>query len=179
MSELVTEGLLEQVEEGRGFFETVVGAQPGAGSGFTLPPDSRYITVPLFVSCRLVASADAANRFVAVDYVDGNGNTYARNGGGFVSIANATADFYWLHDRTQGEHATGSPYLLPLSHDYIRPGYSLKITVDGIQAADQLSRIIFGVDRLPTGPRGYVLGATSAGHVRRAGGFAPRSQRRP
>lgn len=170
----VVEGLLEETQEGLGFFETVTVTDPAAGSSVLLPDDFRYITIPLYVICRLVTDATAGNRAVTVDYLNGNGQVYARNGGGFVQAASLTGDYSFNHSRTGGEHVLGTGYLLPLAHDYIRPGYRIRLTVNGIQATDQLSGIVFGVDRLPTGPDGYLLGATRIGPHRAAGGFRDR-----
>lgn len=168
MSQQLTEGLLEGVDYGRGFFETVAGVQPAAHAPYHLPADFRYITLPVFLTFRLVCDANAANRFVTVDYADGNGNVYASSGTAAATIASATQDFAAEHDRTVGEHTAGSKVFMPLAHDYVRPGYTITINVANMQAGDQLSRIVWGLDRLPTGPRGYTLGAISHAGGRRA-----------
>jgi hypothetical protein len=154
----VTGGLLEDVDYGRGFFETVVGAQPVAGAPYLLPTQFQYITLPLFITAHFVASAQAANRQLAVEYVDGNGNTYSRDGAPLVVAADGAVTCWWAHDRGSAYAVTNGDQFVGLSHDYIRPGYLIRVTARNLQSEDQLSAVVLGVDRLPTGPRGYQLG---------------------
>jgi hypothetical protein len=154
----ITGGLLEGVEYGRGFFEVVKGDPPAAGHPYVLPVAFQYITAPLFVTAHLVASAVAGNRQIAVEYLDGNNNVYSRDAAPSVITANGAVTVWWAHDRGSAYAVTNGDQFAGLSHDYIRPGYTVRITATHLDAADQFSAIFLGVDRLPTGPRGYQLG---------------------
>jgi hypothetical protein len=171
----VTGGLLEGVEYGRGFFEVVKGVSPAAGHAYTLPDQFQYITAPLFVTAHLATSAQAGNRQIAVEYLDGNKNVYSRDAAPVVVAANGNVTVWWAHDRGSAYAVTNGDQFAGLSHDYIRPGYTIRINATNLDAADQFSAILLGVDRLPTGPRGYQLGridehgtARHVGHTGRA-----------
>lgn len=174
MSTQLTEGLLQDVEYGRGFFETVVGVQPASGSFYELPVQFQYITVPLFVSCHFAASAAAGNRQLAVEYLDGNGNTYSSDALPVVVIANGTTTGWWSHDRGSAYAVANGDQFASLSHDYVRPGYHIRIVANPVHAGDQISAVVLGVDRLPTGPRGYQLGRVDYAAGRRAPTLSPR-----
>ena len=102
-----------------------------------------------------------ANRQLAVEYLDGNGNTYSSDALPAVIAANGTVTGWWSHSRTTAYAVTNGDSFAPLSADYIRPGYRIRIVANNIASGDQISKIVFGVDRLPVGPRGYPLGRVS------------------
>lgn len=174
MSTQLTEGLLEGVDYGRGFFETIPGVQPGAGLPYDLPQAFQYITVPLFITVHLAASAHAANRQLVVQYLDGNNVIYSQAAAPTVVIANGASTAWFAHDRGSSYAVTNGDQYVQLPHDYLRPEYTLRVTCTNIDTADQLSAIVLGVDRLPVGPRGYQLGRVDYTAGRRALALSPR-----
>lgn len=154
----ITEELLDPFAYGRGFFDVLAGAAPGAGSDFTFTESGQWLTRVISAAFRLTTSAVAANRIVTCNYEDGNGNTLIRAGAAVAVLANSTQDFSGTIDGPSGAWNTGTPVFFSLAHFFIEPGRLFRIHVANIDAGDTLTNIFVGVERFPTGPRGYPEG---------------------
>lgn len=151
----VPRAVTEDLGYARAYQEWFPGAQPAAGANYTLSIPGQFATRLLAVTFRLVCDANAANRVVTVDYLDGAGNTYASAGAAAVITAGQTQDYFGSLDHGTSEWNTNTPVFFPLIDALLMPGRQLQITVANKQAGDQLSRIFKIWERYPTGPRGY------------------------
>lgn len=151
-------GLLEPFSYGRGFEEIQYGTQPAAGASFSLTVPGAFDTRLLSITYRLVTDANAANRAVTVDYDDGNGQLFAREGAGLVVTANTTQDFAGNVGRGVAEWAANTIVFHPLAESILEGGQKIQINVANIQVGDQLSRIVLKLERFPSGVRDYPEG---------------------
>lgn len=171
----VTEGLLESFGYGRGFFEIVQGANPGAGLTFSLTDTGQFVSRLISVAFLLTTDANVANRFVSVQYDDGNGLIFIRAGAAVTFPANSTQLFSGWVGGPAGASATGTPVFFSLPNVFLDPGRKVTIGVTNIQAGDTLTGIILGFERFPLGPRGYPEGRVGRGQARHV--EAPRTHR--
>jgi hypothetical protein len=156
--------LLLPYSYGKGNPEYVTVATPAAATAASY-------TVPGSFACRVIGArlsittdANAANRFVSLDYIDSRGVTRLQNGAGLVVTANTTAQvFNWDCNRTVAEWATNTPVFAPLAPLFLYPGWSVKFNYTNPQAADAISSLSLWVEQFQTGPRGYVLGVAPDG----------------
>lgn len=155
-------GLLEPFSYGRGWPEVVRGAQPAAGTSFSLTIAGALAARLLSLSYRLVTDANAANRAVTIDYDDGNGGLFAREGAGVVQLAATTQDYAGQYRRAVAEWAANTLVFHPVPQGVLLQGQKLQINVSNIQAGDQLSRIMLRFDRFPSDALDYPEGVTPA-----------------
>ena len=165
MSGLVTEGLTGPWGLARGDSFLLRGTDPAAGASFSFPVPGEYIARPRACVFTLATDGNAGNRFVRVEYQDGAGVAYCVNGAGVVITASSTRRFAGSSSRGAGEQATGTDVFFPLEPAYCFPGSELAIVVGTIKAGDQLSGIVFLIERFFTGPRGEPIGAVPADAV--------------
>lgn len=116
-------------------------AAPAAGANFSYTVPGQYLVQPLSVHVRLVASADAADREVVVEYQTAAGERFDLNGVATTVTASQTADYVFSAYQAVGEFTVASSALVPLHPVILVPTEILKITVVNIQATDQLSLI--------------------------------------
>jgi hypothetical protein len=135
------------------YFDTTDPDNPAAGVNATVKvPGEAWVAV-LAARCSLTTSATVANRFVSLDYIDARGITRVRNAAALVVAASTTGlAFEWNAGRTMAEWASNTPVLAPCLDMWLEPGGSFQITVDNIQAADQLSAVHFALLKRETGP---------------------------
>lgn len=157
---LRTWGLLYGLGYGVGYPDQLDPASPAAGANFALTVDGAWVLRPLAVKYQIDTDANAANRFVSVDYIDARGITRHRNAAGLVVTASTTAQVF-DHSVSRGvaEWAANTPVLAPLEPFFLYPGYTLQITVDNKQAGDTITAIHMLVEKFETGTQGYELGA--------------------
>lgn len=163
MSSFATpEGLLQSFGYGRASQVPVVGVKPAAGANYSYAIDGRWTQRVLAMRAHFVAGSNAANRALTVQYLDGDGNIFDENGAGVFVVASTTVDVQWQIDRGEGEwSSSGSDFTTiwaPLSDVFLRPGWSIKLVVKNVDAADQLSAITLLVEQFETGPHEYPVG---------------------
>jgi hypothetical protein len=122
--------------------EIVLGTTPAAGASFTLTSPGRPGWLLIAVTFRLVTDANVADRAVTVDYDDGNGSLMASNGVGFVVAASTTELFAFQANIGQAAWNTRGQAFAPLLPAEFQGGQKLQINVLGVQAGDQLDRIV-------------------------------------
>jgi hypothetical protein len=156
---VAAEGLLNPFGYGVGYQDFVPLTTPAAGANLSFTVEGRAWVRLLAARCSITTSATVANRFVSLDYVNGRTVTQARNAAGLVVTASTTAlVFEWSSSRSRAEWATNTPVLVPLLPIFLAPGTVVQITVDNIQAADQISAASLTLERFDTGALGYAVG---------------------
>lgn len=100
--------------------------------------------------CTLTADGTAANRFVTLDYLNGDGGIVARVQPGLAVTAGIVASFTWsIH---LGYFFTGvateQACSIPVSP--MPAGFTFRIAIGNAQAGDQLSAVSMYVRRWPT-----------------------------
>lgn len=154
-----TEGLLQPFGYGVGYQDFVPLTTPAAGTNLAFTVESRNWIRVLGARANITTDANAANRFVSLDYINARGVTYMRNAAGLVVTANTTNQkFEWIGQRTDAQWAANTPVLLPVYPVFLPPGTVVQITLDAIQATDQISLASLTVERFDTGNVGVPLG---------------------
>lgn len=148
-------GLTEPYGSGQGFQTAVRGDNPAAGASYLLKLDPRWIWRLVSAVFTLTTSVSAANRYVTVEYQDGDGNTLAVNGAAVILTASSTQRWAGSLIRGHSEWAANTDVLFPILPVFMQGGNVLTITVANVQAADQLSKIVWIFDRFPTNPENY------------------------
>lgn len=117
-------------------------APPAAGANKTVTLPPAYAVRVLAAKCQLDTDANAANRYLSLDYIKADGTTYVENGAGLVITASTVAQvFDWQVNRSVGEWATNTPVFVPLLPLWLPPGIAVRFTVDNIQTGDTLTNI--------------------------------------
>lgn len=167
MSGLVTEGLVDPFGVGLAYPDWIDVTSPAAGSTVSVSVDGNWSLRVISARATITTDANAANRLVTLDYINGRAVTYAQNGFAGVITANTTAQaIEWQRNRGTGEWATNTPIFACLLDTILPPGFSVKFNVGAIQAGDQLSGIHLAVEKFPTGPRGIARGQVPTLNVR-------------
>jgi hypothetical protein len=84
---------------------------------------------------------------VSLDYIDARAVTRARNAATALWAASSGAQtFQWDQAHHVSEWNTGTPVFVPLVDVILTPGWKVQLTVDSIQAGDQLSAVSFVVE---------------------------------
>lgn len=172
-SPVYTEGLLDPFAYGRGFFELKPVAQPAAGANASDTIDGRWLSRLISVSFRLVTDANVANRFVSCDIQDGNGGLVIMQGNFTSVVAGKTAVYSYGRKQDNTQDATGLFLTAALDDFFLEPGRVVVLNIHGVQVGDQLSRIILGYERFPTGPQGYPEGRVGPGGRHQAHAHRP------
>lgn len=116
-------------------------ASPAAGASFTATVDGRYYERLLTVWCRLVTSADVANREVVLEFLNAAGDTYRACGAATTVPADQTVDYSFSVWQSEDTFAVNGGVLVPLDPILIAPTFKWKLTVVNVDNTDQLSRI--------------------------------------
>lgn len=126
---------------------------PAAGANKTVALGQQFAVRVLAAKCQLDTDANAANRFLSLDYIKADGTTYVENGAGLVVTASTVAQvFDWQVNRGVGEWAANTPVFVPLLPLWLPPGISLRFTVDSIQVGDTLTNIKLVIERAAAQP---------------------------
>lgn len=148
-----TSAPLEPAGFGRGYIDRFLVTQPAAGAAVTIPLDPGFLWRLISVRFTLTTDANAANRFVSLDYVDPDNVVWLRNAAGVVWTANTSAQqFDFNAQRGVAEWAANTDALLPLTDIFLPRGFAVRINVGSIQAGDQLASIRVLSEKWLTGP---------------------------
>jgi hypothetical protein len=157
-SRFVTEGPVQPFGYGRAFVDYITVTSPAAGAQKAVTVQGEWWIRVLHARLSITTDANAANRFIALDFINARSQTFARNGAGVVVTANTTGQaFEWDFHRTVAEWAANTPVFAPLSPLFLEPGFTVQFSVDSIQATDQISGLSLVVEKWPTGPRGETV----------------------
>lgn len=130
--------------------ESIGLAQPAAGVAFTRRIPGETFEKLEMVRCTLVASVAVANRFVSLDYLNGDNVIVGRVSSATAVTAGLTTAFTFAKDMSLALATGTSEQLLPLIDCMLPPGFKVRITAAGLDVADQLSNIFFHVCRYPS-----------------------------
>jgi len=133
-----------------GLAEYAKGVSPAAGANFTEAVPGHYAIRLVTVFFRLVTDANVARRTAMVEYLDPEGNRCLVAGAPVTQAATSTNDYAFQAFVGQSDWAVASTVLVTLPPLLLLPTFSWKITVDTIQAGDQLSRIRYVRERFST-----------------------------
>lgn len=152
-----TLGLTRLLGHGRAFTEVVAPKSPAAGGGFTYTVE-RYWEVSDSLAFRLVTDANAANRQVTVNVLDGGGVLLASFAAAAVQTAALTRDYVFLPNINTSSGPTNAIYYNPWYEGLLQPQFEIVVAIGAVQVGDQLSRIRLNQERFVTGMEGYLLG---------------------
>lgn len=124
---------------------------PAAGQNLLLRVPGQEIIVPVTAAFTLVTDANVGNRVATIAFDDGE-RVYHRITATAVQAASTTRNYALL----KGTGGTGAGTVLAL-HDAsvyfpMEPGHRLTVTIEGIQAGDQISDFVMRSVVFPTGP---------------------------
>jgi hypothetical protein len=142
----------QPISFGKTFQRIIVGANPAAGSGFTLKIDPIWSWRLVSSVFTLTTDANVANRYVTVESQDSGGNAYAVSAPAVLVTAGGTFRFVGSINQGVGEWNTGTDALFRLTPVIMRGGDQLVIAVGNIQVGDTLTKIRFTFDLAPTNP---------------------------
>lgn len=129
--------------------QVVLQGQPvAAGAPFVLVMDSTYAWRPLACIFTLQTSGAAANRYVTVEYQRVAGPTWCVNAAAVLSTAGEVDRYVGSATRGAAEWNTGTDVLFPLEPLWLAGGDQLAVEVANMDAADQLSGLVFVFDRV-------------------------------
>lgn len=127
-------------------------AQPAAGANASFLVPGQFGVRVLAARATLSTDANAANRLLSLDYINANSVTRVRNCASVVWTANTTSQaFVWNTAWSVSEWNTNTPVLMPVASLLLPPGWSIRFTVDNVQAGDQLAALSLVVEKIPTG----------------------------
>lgn len=159
MSQAAAEAVQETFALGLAYTDQVDVPTPAAGATASYAVDGKNSIRVLAATATITTDANVASRLVTLDYINGRGVTYMRNGASVLLTASTTAQaFYWSNKWSVSEWNTGTPVWIPLSDLILPPGFTVKFNVTSIQATDALSGLTLWVEKLPTGATGYPPG---------------------
>lgn len=120
----------------------------GLNASFRIPGET-WLSVDV-VRCTLVADANVANRFVSVDYLDGDLNIVARTQSTGAVVAGATFSFTFAARCAQILNGGLNEQFFGISDAILMPDYTIRVAVGNIQVGDQLSGIRIYGRRFPS-----------------------------
>jgi hypothetical protein len=133
---------------GSGFLDVITPADPAAGANITVSLGATRYIVVRSVLVTLTTDANVANRFVSVDYGIGSRYTVVRNAATVFVTASTTAQVFQFDNQHHvSEWNTGTMIFAPLLPLPLPSGFPVTVTVDSIQATDQLSSCRIVVER--------------------------------
>lgn len=125
-------------------------ASPAAGANYSTTAAVFNADFVRVVSCTatLATDANAANRLFSLDFITGRSVKQIRNAATLLITANTSATvFQWDKAHTVSEWNTGTPVFIPLADIMLGPGWTIQLTVDNIQAGDQISAVHFVLEK--------------------------------
>lgn len=135
-------GLREGFTKDAGFLTVIPQTSPAAGANLPLDLGRAEWYVIRAVMATLTTDANVASRFLSVDYNLGTRSTTMRNAATVLVTASTTNQvFQFDNQHTVSEWNTGTMVFAPLAPIPLAPGWIAKLTVDSIQAGDQLSAV--------------------------------------
>lgn len=154
-----TYALLEPFSYNRGYRKLLQPAAPGAGSTYThtVPGDAweRLIALTFLFS----TGSNVANRVVTIDYAEPQQATFLSDGPAVVVTASTTNQaFNGSNQRTDSEWNANTAIFFPLWGGFLEAGWSWKINVANIDAADTITSIVALVEKFEVGREGYLVG---------------------
>lgn len=139
-------GLREPLTLERGYLDPFVPPTPAAGSSlsYNVAQFQAPYTRLLSATVTIATDANAANRVVSLQYVNGRTLVAARFTPSLVLTANTSQTvFRWAASQAVAEWATGTPIIVPLQPIMLETGWSIGVSISGIQAGDTITAPVF------------------------------------
>lgn len=168
----VAAGLVRPFVYGLAYEEEFQVASPAAGAELNYAITGAYWERLCAFTFRLVADANAANRFVSLQVLDQDANILAAIPSAAVVTAGQTRDFSFVVEQPAAVGPLGGFFYSPLFSYFLRTGWIVHVEVDQIQVGDQISRVNGIRERFPTGKLGYPTGGVTLEEVAAATMFA-------
>jgi hypothetical protein len=124
-----------------GFPEYTAFDSPAAGADFVASIDGRFYERLLTVWCRLVTSADVANREVVLQFLNPAGDVIRSCGAATTVAAVSTYDYSFSVWQPTAEWPVDTGILVPLDPLILPPTFGWQLHVVNVEATDALSRI--------------------------------------
>jgi hypothetical protein len=132
---------------------TVLAAPLGAaGAAVTVPCPESQDQILIAVRFRLATSAVVATRSPVVSVLDGSGISLIDCVSGFGLTAGSTADFSFVNGLGEWDAAGGVFASGPLAELPLDAGDTIQISVQAMDAGDQLSRVRLTLLQVPIRP---------------------------
>lgn len=122
---------------------------PAAGAQWSYTVDGRYYERIVAVSVKLVTSAVAANRFPLLTFADANGTAVTAVPLGSAVAASSTINSYLTAGAPGFDLGPAGGQFGYIPDLLLPPGWSLRSSVAGMDAADQFSGVVLLVQRFP------------------------------
>jgi len=156
---------------GRGTIEEFSVAAPGAGLQFSRTTVSGYWERYVSLFFLFTSSAAVANRSVALEIQDGDGNVIGGEAASQVQAASLVGRYYGGLNLTANAAAGVIRQSLALPWLFMQPSWKLVSNVALIDAADTFTLIRGVVERFGIGPDGTPVGETQTVDTTRGRGY--------
>jgi hypothetical protein len=127
--------------------EVFYGAQPAAGTDFTLAIDGGQAVRIISVFCRIVTDGTVASREVVLEYRDQQANRFDLMGIPVTVSAGSTNDYCFSAFQPVATSPSDATLLVPLHPSLLMGSWSARLHIVNVQAGDQLSRIRIKLER--------------------------------
>lgn len=134
-----------------GYQDLIRGDDPAAGADFLYRVGGDAIAYPLSVMCRLTCSAVVSERSLTVEYRDADGVRWLVAGAPVTLEASQSQAFCWQPQAGDVAWPVNDTAIAPLPQQFLYPGTSLAIHLEGGDALDQIDRVRLSAYLYPTG----------------------------
>lgn len=110
--------------------------------------------------CILTADGNAANRFITLDYLNGDGGIVARIPPVAAVTAGLVGRFTFSIHLGYALAGAATEQAISILTSPMPPGFTFRISIDNVQAGDQLSAVSMYIRRWPTSEWAPPSGAT-------------------
>lgn len=157
---------------GRGTVEAVTFATPAAQANFTRTTASGYWERYISLFFLFTTDANAANRIIAIEVQDGDGNVVGGAAPSQVQTASLAGRFYggFAYGTSNAAGVIRQAFALPQM--FLQPSWKLVSNVANMQVGDTLTLIRAVVERFGIGPDGTPVGETADIYTERGRGYA-------
>lgn len=121
--------------EGPGWLRTIIGANPGAGTEFTITQDARTRWRPLGLNVTLTTDATVANREMSLVITNGGGPVLTIPAG-VAHVASQSRNYTWFVGAVRGAGAVSLDVIAPLPVINTTATSTYQSSTTNIQAAD-------------------------------------------
>ncbi len=133
---------------------------PGAGASATRKIPGETFERLDVIRFQLTTSAAVANRFAMVDVLDGDQNVVCRVPSTNAVAASLTVRFTFIYGLALSLNSAANEQVLGLPDVLYPPGFTFRVFVSAMDAADQISNVFATVLRVPSDAWSPSTGAT-------------------
>lgn len=126
---------------------------PAAGAGFTITLEPQFLWLLNGVTLTIVASAQAGERRLALQLVNGNGLVYATTPLSNFLSATATCVIYFGTSVSVVAENTSARQTVQLPSVIQQRGSTVELVTSGLQTEDQISKIVVDAEAFEEDPQ--------------------------